>query len=224
MKAKLLIIAGSLTLAACSSTKLPATVEAPVAQPILTQKLASSFKRKGVKVEFDCSYGTGVFGGDSSACIRGDVKAIEVTAYATSNGNTENLRENAFQIAEDKARSKLAEFIETDIKTTRVTNTLSKNVEKANDRIKQRISNGEEVAMSDEDANKDTNFAVRENSNDVARQVTETIRVNSTSIQRGVQNIEEKIVDRQTVQVTIRWDRDSYALATDLKSKFSAKK
>jgi predicted nucleic acid-binding protein len=164
-----------------------------------------------------------VFGGDSSLCIRGDVKAIEVTAYATSNGNSENLREVAFQVAEDKARGKLQEFIEVDIKTSRVTNTLTKNVEKANDRIKQRISNGEEVAMSDSDADKETNFAVRENSNDVARQITDTIRVNSAGIQRGVRTIDEKIVDRQTVQVTIRWDRDSYQLSNDLKSKFSAR-
>jgi hypothetical protein len=223
MKTKLSIIALAVVLSACSSTKAPSTVEAPVAQPLLTQKLSSSFARKGVKVEFDCSYGTGVFGGDSSLCVRGDVKAIEVTAYATSNGNSENLRELAFQVAEDKARGKLSEFIESDIKTSRVTNTLSKNVEKANDRIKQRISNGEEVAMSEEDAGKDTNYAIRENSNDIARQVTETIRVNSTTIQRGVRTIDEKIVDRQTVQVTIRWDKDAYNFATGLKSKFSAR-
>jgi predicted nucleic acid-binding protein len=151
------------------------------------------------------------------------VKAIEVTAYATSNGNSENLREAAFQVAEDKARGKLQEFIESDIKTSRVTNTLTKNVEKANDRIKQRISNGEEVAMSDTDADKDTNFTVRENSNDVARQITDTIRVNSAGIQRGVRTVDEKIVDRQTVQVTIRWDRDSYEFSSSLKSKFSAR-
>jgi hypothetical protein len=39
--------------------------------------------------------------------------------------------------------------------------------------------------------------------------LSETVRTNAAGILRGVRAIDEKIVDRQTVQVTIRWDRDS---------------
>jgi hypothetical protein len=39
--------------------------------------------------------------------------------------------------------------------------------------------------------------------------LTETVRINAAGILRGVRSIDEKIVDRQTVQVTIRWDKDS---------------
>jgi hypothetical protein len=63
--------------------------------------------------------------------------------------------------------------------------------------------------MSDTDADNETNWSVRENSNDIARSVSETIRINASGILRGVFVVDEKIVDRQTVAVTIRWDKDS---------------
>jgi hypothetical protein len=142
-------------------------------------------------------------------CVKGDFKAIEVTAYATSNGNSENNRETAFNVAEMKAKAKLRHFIYEDVQSTSVTNTFSKNIEKANDRIKSKINAGEEVSMSDDEASKDTNFAIRENTNDIVRTVTENVRVSASGILKGVYIKDEKIVDRQTVGVTIRWDKDS---------------
>jgi hypothetical protein len=97
---------------------------------------------------------------------------------------------------------------------------MAKNVEKANDRIKNRIKSDEDVAMSDEDSSKDTNFAIRENSNDTVRTVTESIRTQAQGILKGIQVADESIVDRQTVAVTIRWDKDSEASAKYFGKKF----
>jgi hypothetical protein len=97
---------------------------------------------------------------------------------------------------------------------------LGKNVEKAQDRIKSRIKADEDVAMSDEDVGKDTNFAVRENTNDTVRNFTETVRTNSQGIIRGARAIDESIVDRQTVAVTIRWDTASEKASTYLRKRF----
>jgi len=97
---------------------------------------------------------------------------------------------------------------------------LGKNVEKAQDRIKNRIKADEDVAMSDEDIGKDTNFAVRENTNDTVRNFTETVRTNSQGIIRGARAIDENIVDRQTVAVTIRWDTGSEKASTYLRKRF----
>lgn len=209
MKLKLSVIVLALSLAACSSTKPSAGLDGGNVTPINAQKLETTFKRKGIKLEWECAFGTGAFGLTDAMCSKGDIKAVEVTGYAPSNGNSEWARENAYKVAEMNAKAKLRRFINEDVYTSEVTNTLSKNVEKANDRIKHRINAGEEVAMSDDEASKDTNFAVRENTNETVRTVTEVIRVNAQGILRGVYMVDSKIVDRQTVSVTIRWDRDS---------------
>ncbi len=197
----------------CAGTK---KVEPETVSAISSQKLTSSFKRKGVKIEWDCFWGTGW---SEYTCVKGDFKAIEVTAYATSNGNSEVNRELAFRVGAAKAKAKLRHFLNEDVSSSTVVSTMSKNIEKANDRVKQRIA-GEEVELSDEDAGKETNWAVRENSNDIARTVTETIRINASGILKGVYVADEKIVDRQTVAVTIRWDKDSERASNYLKKTF----
>jgi hypothetical protein len=209
MKRILLATAVALMLSACSSTKLTKAEDPGSITPIHSQKLTSNFKRKGIKLEFDCAFGTGAFGMTDAMCSKTDIKAIEVTAYAPSYGNSENNRENAFRVAEMRAKAKLRHFIQEDVSSTQTKQVIAKNIEKANDRIKQRINANEEVSMTDDEATKETNWAVRENTNDTVQTLTETVRVNAAGIMRGVRAVDERIVDRQTVQVTIRWDKDS---------------
>ena len=220
MKTKLTALVLALALVGCSSTKQAASIEGGQITAINAQKLTTNFKRKGVKLEWECAWGTGAFGLTNAMCVKGDIKAIEVTSYATSNGNSENNRETAFKVAEMKAKAKLRHFIHEDVYSSTVQNTMAKNVEKANDRIKNRIKSDEDVAMSDEDSSKDTNFAIRENSNDTVRTVTESIRTQAQGILKGIQIADESIVDRQTVAVTIRWDKDSEASAKYFSKKF----
>lgn len=196
-------------LAACSSTKTAGPVESGQITSINSQKLETNFKRRGIKLEWDCAWGTGAFGLTDAMCVRGDIKAVEVTGLAPSYGNSEVMREQAFNVAEMQAKAKLRRFIQEDVYTSQVQNVLGKSVEKANDRIKSRIKTDEAVEMSEEDAGKETNWAVRENTNDTTRTFTETIRVNAQGILKGVRVIDERVVDRQTVQVTIRWDKEN---------------
>jgi len=209
MKRVLLVAAVALTLSACSSVSLNKADNPGSMTPIQSQKLSSNFTRKGIKLEYDCAFGTGMFGMTDAVCSKTDIKAIEVTAYAPSYGNSENNRENAFRVAEMRAKTKLRHFIQEDVSSSQVKTVIAKNIEKANDRIKQRISANEEVSMTDDEATKETNFAIRENTNDTVQTLTETVRVNAAGILRGVRAVDERIVDRQTVQVTIRWDKDS---------------
>jgi hypothetical protein len=212
----LIVLFTAILLSACGSTKKANVVDAAPITSINSQKLETTFKRSGVKLEWTCAWGTGLF---DATCVKGEVKAIEVTGYAPSFGNSEALRENAFISAEMSAKEKLIRFIKTDISTSRVSNTMAKNVELANDRIKHRIT-GEEVAMSDTDAEKDTNFAVRTNTNEIVRNVTTTIQTQASGILRGIRVVDEKVVDRQTVAVTIRWDKDSEKATEYLQKKF----
>jgi hypothetical protein len=205
MKRVLLVTAIALTLSACGSVNLNKAENPGSMTPIHSQKLSSNFTRKGIKLEFDC----GAISSWTSGCKKAEPTAIEVTAYAPSYGNSENNREQAFRVAEMRAKAKLRHFINEDVSSSQVKTVIAKNIEKANDRIKQRISANEEVNMTDDEATKETNWAVRENTNDTVQTLTETVRINAAGILRGVRSIDEKIVDRQTVQVTIRWDKDS---------------
>jgi hypothetical protein len=219
---KLTVVAAAvaLTLTGCSSmnTKTGAVEAGPISA-INTQKLTTNFTRQGIKMEFDCAWGSGLFGTTQAACIKGDISAIEVTAYATSNGNTENNRETAFTVAEMRAKAKLRHFIYEDISSNIVQNTVAKNIEKANDRTKMRIATKEDLTMTDEEA-KDSNWALRENTNDTVRTVTESVQKQAGGILKGVFVSESKVVDRQTVQVTVRWDRDSEQASLYFNKKF----
>jgi len=222
MKLKLLSIALAVVLVGCSSTKNASVESAPITA-INTQKLTSSFKRQGIKLEWECAWGTGAFGLTDAMCVKGEIKAIEVTGYANSFGNSEALRERAFIAAEMDAKARLIRFMNEGVGSNNFSNTVTKNVEKAQDRIKNRIRADEEVSMSDEDAGKDTNFAVRENNNEVVRTLSESIRNNSEGKIRGAIIKEADIVDRQTVRVIIRWDNNTDQAANYLRKRFNGK-
>jgi len=220
MKLKLLALAVLFSFAGCSSTKLPASVESAPITAINTQKLTSSFKRQGIKLDWECSFGTGMFGITDKFCSKGELNAIEVTGYANSFGNSEVMRERAFIAAEMDAKARLVRFMNEGVGTSNFANTITKNVEKAQDRIKNRIRADEEVAMSDEDAAKDTNFAVRENNNETVRTLSESIRNNAEGKLKGSVLKEADIVDRQTVRVVIRWDKDTERAASYMRKRF----
>jgi hypothetical protein len=212
-----LVLAVALSLAACSTTK--PTVEAPEVTAIGNQKLTSNFTRRGVKIEYNCAFGTGMLGMTDAMCSKTDIKSIEVTAYAPSYGNSEAMRENAFSVAEDRAKAKLIRFLNEDIKSTTVTKTITKNIEKANDQIKQHFKG--DVENSDVEAEKDTNTAVRDNTNTAVRDFVENVQSQAQGILKGVYVSDEKIVDRQTVEVTIRWDKGSYNSAREIRNLMS---
>ena len=108
MKLGLVTAAIVLALSGCGSTKTPtAGLDGGQVTPINAQKLSSNFTRRGVKVEFDCAWGTGMFGLTDAICLKTDLKSIEVTDYAASFGNSEAQRENAFRKAEMAAKAKL---------------------------------------------------------------------------------------------------------------------
>jgi hypothetical protein len=205
-----------ITIAACSSTKnIGADSESSLA-PIINQKLATNFKRKGIILEWDCSWGT-VF--SVASCSKGSVSAIEVTAYAPSFGNSEANREAAFEVARDIALTKLNRFIQDEVSSSRVMVTMTKNIEKANDSLKSKIRSDDAVSITDEDSFPSSNVAVRENTNEVVRTVAESIRTQSSGILRGVRTVDERIVDRQTVATTIRWDKNSEQAVRELRKR-----
>lgn len=198
MKQLIFVISAAMVLAACSSTP-----KEEKAEPINDQRLVSNFTRNNVKLEWSCKWGTGI---TEKTCVKGNIVAIEATGYATSFGNSEALRETAFSTAHDVALDKLVRFLKQDLTSSRVTNTLTRNVERANDAIKNNAGNSE-VAESDNTAQGpvNSNTSNRNNVNETVRTVIENIRTQANGIVRGAQVVDESVVDKQTVSVTVRW-------------------
>lgn len=209
MKRSLITVAVLVALTGCSTTKRG---EGEFEQ-IRNQKLSTSFQQDTVKVETNCSW----FTIDKSKC---EIVSIEAVGTAATNGNTDSNRRTALIRAGDRARASVRHFIQEDINSSRVQTTLAKNVEKASDRMKSKTAVGEVVAMSDKDAEKDTNHSIRENSNDTAYQLTETIRVSAQGILRGFKVIKQEVVGPQEVSVTIRWDKETERTSNMLRKQF----
>ncbi len=206
---RFMIVPLVLALAACSTTKRG---EGEL-EPIRNQKLSTSFKRDTIRIETDCAW----YKPWKSDC---DITAIEVVATATTNGNTENNLRTALTRAEMTAKANIRHFLNEEVSSQRVKTTLAKNVEKAQDRIKSRTTTGEEVKMSDSDAEKDTNYSIQENSNDTAYTLQETIRTNAQGILRGFKIAKQEVTGPQQVSVTLRWDKDSDRTAAMLRKRF----
>lgn len=199
---RIALIALSLVVSSCAGVSNDATQAGPD-----SQRMVTTFKREGVKLDWSCRWGTGI---TKATCIQGDLIGIEVTGYAPSFGVTQANREVAFQVANDVALAKLARFLDTDVKTTRTTKLLSRNLEKTNQLVATGQPMPEEVSVS-EDARPvaNANSERLSTSNNIVRTMVQTIATSSQRILRGVRVIDEKIVDPKTVSVTVRWDVDS---------------
>ena len=67
---------------------------------------------------------------------------------------------------------------------------------------------------------KDVLVLTGENTNNTVRDLNETIRTNAQGVIRGERSVDEKIVDRQTVAVTLRWDAAGDKAAEYLRKRF----
>jgi hypothetical protein len=163
---------------------------------ISEQKLSTSFVTENIKIETKCSWF-----GMGSEC---NIVAVEATGTAPSFGGTSNNRRNALVRAEMRAKASVAEFLNTQVSSNRVQTTFAKNLEKAVDKVN--AGKGDDntaVEMSDVEAK---NVSLRENNNNTAITLTETLRTSASAILRGFHKIDEKVVGDQEVAVTIRWD------------------
>lgn len=190
MKKSLSLIAVAVALTACSSIGNKA--------PISEQKLSTSFVAEKIKIETKCDW----FGMGNDCKI----VAIESVGTAPANGGTTMNRKTAFIRAEMNAKSNVAMFLNDQVTTTRVQTTIAKNIEKAKDRVNSGKEDGSTVEMTDQEAK---NISLRENTNDTAIHLTETVRTSASAMLRGFIKIREEVTGDQEVAVTVRWDLQS---------------
>ena len=185
-----------------------ATRSEPDASTQNSHRMTTTFKRDGVKLEWSCKWGTGI---TKATCVKGDFIGIEVSAYAPSFGTTEANRESAFRVANDLALAKLAQFLSTEVKTSRTTKILTRNVEKTNQMLLSGKTIAGEVTFDDDETPpaRGSNEQALQTDSSVASSVVEVLTIKSQRILKGVRVIDEKIVDAKTVSVTVRWDAES---------------
>jgi len=206
MKHTLTFLAVTLTLGACSSMKMGNGTNSN--EPIANQKLSTSFVSENIKIETKCAWFS--FSRDCK------IVAIEATGTAPSFGNTTNNMRNALTRAEMRANANISEFLNKEITTNRVNNTIAKNIEKATDKVNAGKADDKAVEMTDKEASK---VSLRENTNDTVVQLTESIQTSSRSILKGFVKVKEEVVGVQEVAVTIRWDLNSEDARNQLASK-----
>lgn len=206
MKKTLVALTAVAILAGCSSTKSVTNGDAPVRN----QRLATSFVAEGVKIETSCDWYTPW----KSDC---ELVSIESTGVAATNGNSSNNLRTGLLRAEMQAKANVSHFINEEITSNRVTSTIAKNIEKAQDRMSKGAADGDTVEMTDSEAK---NVSMRENSNDTAHTVTNTIRANSRTILRGFKVTKQEVTGDQEVRVVVRWDLVSDRTARDLAKRF----
>jgi hypothetical protein len=202
------VAAALVTLAGCSTTAVTNTDE-----QIRNQRLSTKFVGEGIKIETNCSW----YRPFKSDC---EIVSIEAVGTAPTFGNTTSNRKNALIRAEMQAGANVSHFIKQNITSSRVTTTIAKNVEKAQDKLSTSHGGHEAVEMSDTEAAAAGNVSVRENSNNTAVNLTTTIRANSAAVLRGFKVTRQEVTGPQEVAVTIRWDKDSERTARMLESKF----
>jgi len=202
VKMSLVAVAVGLTMAGCSTTK-----NSNPDEQIRFQKLSTSFVSEKIKIETDCAW----YKVTKTDC---DIVAIEAVGTAPTFGSTVNNRKNALTIAEMRAGAHVSEFLSKEITSTRVASTLAKSIEKASDKVRSGKADNSTVETTDTEPG---TGSVRENTNDTAVQLTETIKTSSKAILKGFVKVKEEVVGDQEVAVTIRWDRDSQRTATQLR-------
>jgi hypothetical protein len=185
------VAVATLVLTGCGSTSKST-------DKIVEQKLSTSFVSEDIKIETKCAWF-----GMSSEC---NIVAIEATGTAPSFGGTVNNRRNALTRAELRAKASVAEFLDTQVSSTRVQTTLAKNIEKASDKVRSGNDDDQPVEMTDKEAK---NISLRENNNTTAVTLTETLRTSASAVLRGFHKVNERVIGDQEVAVTIRWDKTS---------------
>jgi hypothetical protein len=134
------------------------------------------------------------------------VSAIEATGTAATFGNTTSNRKTALTKAEMNAQAQVARFLNEEVTSNRVQNTIAKNIEKASDKVKSGNADESTVELTDKEASK---ISLRENHNDTVVSLTENIQTSAKAILSGFVKVDERVVGDQEVAVTIRWDVES---------------
>lgn len=192
MKLKLLALS-CLILAGCASNK----GEIPT---IASQSFNTKVPGERIKIDKSCGW------------IQRDkcsIESIEAIGIAPSVGATRLLQEDATQRACMKAKANVVRYVfGENVNDFANTRTRNKQNENQKDRVKSKTEIGQDVDMSSEDADKDTNYSIREALVNSDIESVRTITTNAQGRLVGFSIMGTSVLDSKTIVCTIIWNKN----------------
>ncbi len=205
MKLKVITAVIAFALVGCSSTPNVGKGEIP---PISSQTFNTKVPGERIKIDKSCGW---LWNKDKCS-----IETIEAVGIQPSVGATRLLQKSTTLLACDNARANVVGYVfGTVVNENRSSQIKNKQNENQKDRVKSKTEIGQDVSMSPDDSEKDTNYSIREalvNSDvDTVRNIT----TNSQGRLVGFRIKETEVIDSKTVACTIAWNKGD---SEDLKS------
>jgi len=195
MKLTLVSLLIALSIAGCSST--PGKGEIPT---ISSQSFNTKVPGERIKIDKSCGW------------IQRDkcsIESIEAVGVQPSVGATRILQKSTTQLACDNARANIVGYVfGTNVNESRSTRTKNVQNENQKDRVKSKTEIGQDVDMSADDSNKDTNYSIREALINSDIDTVRTITTNSQGRLVGFSVKDTQVLDAKTVACTIVWNKN----------------
>jgi hypothetical protein len=186
-------------------------------QAISEQRVASDFKRQGIRVIYS---------------LTGELEAIESVGYAPVWGNSQNALRESYRVAELEAKKAMNDFINKEIITSTVSVAMvSRNLENARDNKVNNFSTnrGRDNVVSetsDEDlfneaggTGEESNTATRNDAVRIASRVNTNISIRNTGILGGMYLVEGEVINSgRTVRAVYRWDQRHNAVRGNVRN------
>lgn len=187
----------ALSLTGCSLMSTPGKGEIPT---ITSQSFNTKVPGERIKIEKSCGFI------QRSKCT---IESIEAIGVQPSVGATRLLQKSTTLLACDNARANIVGYVfGTNVNENRSSRIKNVQNENQKDRVKSKTELGQDVDMSAEDSNKDTNYSVREALINTDIDTVRTITTNSQGKLVGFSIKDTQVLDSKTVACTIVWNKN----------------
>jgi len=193
MKLKLLALS-CLILAGCASNNKG---EIPT---IASQTFNTKVPGERIKIDKSCGWI------QRNKCT---IESIEAIGIQPSVGATRLLQKSTTLMACDNAKANIVSYVfGNNVNESRSSRTKNKQNENQKDRIKSKTEIGQDVDMSSDDNEKDTNYSIRESLIDSDIETIRTITTTAQGRLVGFSIKETNILDSKTISCTIVWNKN----------------
>lgn len=194
---KLVSLLFVLSLTGCSIMSTPGKGEIP---SITSQTFNTKVPGERIKIEKSCGWL------QRDKC---SIESIEAVGVQPSVGATRLLQKSTTLLACDNARANIVGYVfGTNVNESRSSRIKNVQNENQKDRVKYKTEIGQDVDMSADDSNKDTNYSVREALINTDIDTVRNITTNSQGKLVGFSIKDTVVLDTKTVACTIVWNKN----------------
>lgn len=195
---KLVSLLFVLSLTGCSIMSTPGKGEIP---SITSQTFNTKVPGERIKIEKSCGWL------QRDKCT---IESIEAVGVQPSVGATRLLQKSTTLLACDNARANIVGYVfGTNVNESRSSRIKNIQNENQKDRVKSKTEIGQDVDMSPDDSNKDTNYSVREALINTDIDTVRNITTNSQGRLVGFSIKDTVVLDSKTVACTIVWNKNN---------------